>query len=87
MVSIGFYGDDHGRDMWRQRLTPLLTDFDIVDLETDSGMQADIALVWAPPRGVLAKMPNLRGIIMQGQGVDQMMGEDTTPRSVPVRCA
>lgn len=84
MVSIGFYGDDHGRDMWRQRLTPLLSDFDIFDLETDSGMQADIALVWAPPRGVLAKMPHLRGIIMQGQGVDHMMGDDTTPRSVPL---
>jgi glyoxylate/hydroxypyruvate reductase A len=29
-------------------------------------------------------MPNLRGIIMQGQGVDHMMGDDTTPRSVPL---
>ena len=84
MISIGFYGNEDDREMWRHRLTPFLSDFDIVDLETDAGMKADIALVWAPPRGVLAQMPNLRGIIMQGQGVDHMMGDDTTPRSVPL---
>lgn len=84
MISIGFYGNDDDRAMWCQRLTPLLSDFDIVDLESDAGMHADIALVWAPPSGLLAKMPNLRGIIMQGQGVDHMMGDDTTPRSVPL---
>ena len=33
MVSIGFYGNDDGREMWRDRLTPLLSNFDIVDLE------------------------------------------------------
>ena len=84
MVSIGFYGNDDGREMWRDRLTPLLSNFDIVDLESDAGMKADIALVWAPPKGMLAQMPNLQGIIMQGQGVDHMMGDDTTPRSVPL---
>lgn len=84
MISIGFYGNDDDRAMWHQRLRPLLSDFDIVDLESDAGMRADIALVWAPPRGLLAKMPNLRGIIMQGQGVDHMMGDDTTPRTVPL---
>ncbi|MBT6416672.1 glyoxylate/hydroxypyruvate reductase A, partial [Candidatus Puniceispirillum sp.] len=84
MISIGFYGHDDDREMWRQRLTPLLSDFDIINLESDAGMKADIALVWAPPRGALAQMPHLRGIIMQGQGVDHMMGDDTTPRSVPL---
>jgi len=37
MVSIGFYGNDDGREMWRDRLTPLLFNFDIVDVSEQLG--------------------------------------------------
>lgn len=84
MISIGFYGSDTDREVWCHRLAPFLSDVDIVNLESDAGKKADIALVWVPPRGLLAQMPNLRGIILQGQGVDHMMSDATTPRSVPL---
>ena len=67
MTVIGFYGSSK-LDGWRVKLSQYLNDFKIVDLVSAEGEQADIALVWAPPSGQLAKMPNLRGIIMQGQG-------------------
>ena len=83
MTIIGFYGSSNIED-WRIKLSRYLTDFTIVDLVSAQGEAADIALVWAPPAGQLRKMPNLRGIIMQGQGVDHMMADTTVPRDVPL---
>ena len=83
MTTIGFYGSSK-IDGWRTKLGRHLDDFTLVDLMSPEGQLADIALVWAPPEGQLAKMPNLRGIIMQGQGVDYMMRDQTVPRDVPL---
>ena len=83
MTVIGFYGSSK-IEGWRMKLSQYLDDFSIVDLVSVEGEQADIALVWAPPAGQLIKMPNLRGIIMQGQGVDYMMADTTVPRDVPL---
>ena len=83
MTTIGFYGSSK-IDGWRTKLGRHLDDFTLVDLMSPEGQLADIALVWAPPKGELAKMPNLRGIIMQGQGVDYMMRDQTVPRDVPL---
>ena len=83
MTVIGFYGSAK-IEGWRNKLSNYLDDFTVIDLISDEGEKADIALVWAPPAGQLAKMPNLRGIIMQGQGVDYMMADKTVPRDVPL---
>jgi len=83
MTVIGFYGSAK-IEGWRNKLSGYLDDFTVIDLISDEGEKADIALVWAPPAGQLAKMPNLRGIIMQGQGVDYMMADKTVPRYVPL---
>ncbi len=83
MTVIGFYGSAKLED-WRRKLARHLDDFTMVELTSAEGKLADIALVWAPPVGQLAKMPNLRGIIMQGQGVDYMMADATVPRDVPL---
>jgi glyoxylate/hydroxypyruvate reductase A len=65
-------------------LAPHLPTIQFVDLMSDDAMQADIALVWAPPSGRLAALPKLRGIIMQGQGVDHMMADASVPRDIPL---
>jgi len=83
MTVIGFYGSSK-MDGWRAKLGRHLDNFTLVDLMSPEGERADIALVWAPPKGQLAKMPNLRGIIMQGQGVDYMMSDPTVPRYIPL---
>ena len=51
---------------------------------SEEGRLADIALVWAPPPGRLAEMPNLKGIINKGQGVDHVMRDPTVPRQTPL---
>ena len=84
MIRIAFYSAGENWEDWAQRLALHLSSFAFVDLMSDEAMQADIALVWAPPTGRLATLPNLRGIIMQGQGVDHMMADASVPRDIPL---
>ena len=84
MITIAFYSADDSWDDWAQRLEPKLPSIYFVDLMSNGAMQADIALVWAPPPGRLAELPHLRGIIMQGQGVDHMMADASVPRDIPL---
>ena len=69
---------------WQKKLQPYLDGFTLVDLMSEEGRLADIALVWARPPGWLAEMPNLKGIINKGQGVDHVMRDPTVPRQTPL---
>ena len=84
MIRIAFYSAGDSWDDWAQSLAPHLPSIAFVDLMSDDAMQADIALVCAPPPGRLAALPDLRGIIMQGQGVDHMMADASVPRDIPL---
>lgn len=57
-----------------------------VRVHPEIGDPADIryALVWAPPPGLLATLPNLRAIFSLGAGIDHLTQDPTLPRGVPV---
>ena len=84
MITIGFYGAAKDAAMWQRTLAELVTDCQVVDLLSDRGRMCDVALVWAPPPNAFAGLPNLKGIILQGQGVDHMMADPTTPQDIPL---
>ena len=42
------------------------------------------ALVWRPPPGSLAKLPNLKAILVLGAGVDSVLTDPELPAGVPV---
>ena len=52
----------------------------------EAGDLADIevALVWEPPAGLLARLPNLRLVQSLGAGVDHLLADAALPRSVTV---
>lgn len=84
MIRIGFYGNPDDIPGWRESLSSRLPAFEINELLGADGAASDVALVWAPPRNAFAACTKLRGIIMQGQGVDHMMRDDTVPRDIPL---
>ena len=84
MIRIAFYSEFDSWEGWAARLSPLLPATEFVDLMSDDAREADIALVWTPPAGRLAELPYLRGIILQGQGVDHMMADASVPRDIPL---
>lgn len=52
----------------------------------DCGPLEDIryALVWRPEPGLLARLPNLKGILVLGAGVDGLLTDPRLPKSIPV---
>ena len=84
MIRIGFYGNASDIADWEASLATRLPDFEIHELLSEAGAASDVALVWAPPPHAFAKCAGLRGIIMQGQGVDHMMRDSTVPRNIPL---
>ena len=84
MIRIGFYGINGDIAGWETALATRLPDFEINELLSDAGAASDVALVWAPPPHAFANCANLRGIIMQGQGVDHMMRDGSVPRDIPL---
>lgn len=51
--------------------------------EIGDASEIDAALVWQPPRGLLATLPNLKLIVSVGAGVDALLEDPTLP-AVPL---
>lgn len=86
-LIVGYYDDaaDPSRlEAWQARLQPYLPGAKLVPLCSEAGQEAMAVTVWKPPVGQIAKMPNLKGIISLGQGVDHIFRDETIPHSLPV---
>lgn len=79
-VALLFYSQDDDPEAWRQELARRLPDLDF-RLWPDMGDPAEItmALVWLPPPGLLAGLPNLKAVFSLGAGVDAMLRDPGLP--------
>jgi len=70
---------------WSKALAALMPELDI-RISPALGDPADIetALVWKPPPGEMAALPNLKLIINLGAGVDPLLADPTIPPHIPV---
>lgn len=70
---------------WQPRLQALLPG-ETFHRHPDAGDPAavEFAVVWKPPPGLLASLPNLKGILSLGAGVDHILADPTLPPKVPV---
>lgn len=70
---------------WSAALSSLMPDLDIrVSPELGDPAAIETALVWKPPAGEMASLPNLRLIINLGAGVDPLLADPTIPPHIPV---
>jgi len=86
MVSLLFISEWDAKDIWRKRLTSLMPELSFnaySDGDYDPAA-IDVALVWKPPPGVMAGLPNLRLIASLGMGVDHIFADPQLPAGVPV---
>src|SRR4051812_11747310 len=65
---------------WTEELRRQIPDLELRFLP-DFGDPAaiDYALVWLPPPGLLARLPNLKVIFSLGAGVDHLLADPTLP--------
>lgn len=70
---------------WREALTQLMPELKVsVWPEVADKASVDIALVWKPPHGVLAQLPNLKLICGLGMGVDFLFADPELPVQIPI---
>jgi glyoxylate/hydroxypyruvate reductase A len=76
--------DDKGA--WRRRLSALDPALEVRTWPDDVGEAAtiDAALVWKPPAGLLATLPNLKLILSLGMGVDHIFADPKLPPGIPI---
>lgn len=79
-MALLFYGPGDDPVAWRAELTKRLPDLDVrtVDAMGDPA-DIDMAVVWKPPPGLLASLPNLKVIFSLGAGVDGFFADPTFP--------
>jgi glyoxylate/hydroxypyruvate reductase A len=70
---------------WSAALAGLMPELDIrVSPELGDPAEIETALVWRPPAGEMAALPNLKLIINLGAGVDPLLADPTIPPHIPV---
>ncbi|HEX5320557.1 MAG TPA: hypothetical protein VFW46_15445 [Stellaceae bacterium] len=70
---------------WSAALSALMPELDIrVSPELGDPAGIETALVWKPPPGEMAALPNLKLIINLGAGVDPLLADPTIPPHIPV---
>jgi len=84
-MAIFFHWTQATEDIWRAAFSQLNagSDFRSVDALGDLS-EIEYAVVWAPPKGLLAQFPNLRYIFSIGAGVTHITLDPDWPSHVPI---
>lgn len=80
-LAVLFLSEADPVDAWREALLAEMPDLDFRAWPDEVGDPADIdiAMVWRPPPGELARYPNLKAILSLGAGIDSMIADPTLP--------
>lgn len=80
-MAVLFLSEADPVDDWRDALLAEMPDLDFRAWPDEVGDPADIdvAMVWQPPPGELARYPNLEAILSLGAGIDSMIADPTLP--------
>ena len=82
-----FQSNDDRPDTWGTALKSYRPGLEVrVWPEAGDLAEIDYALVWKPPRGLLATFPNLKVIFSLGAGIDHLASDPELPMDIPT-CA
>ncbi|MGH6720095.1 MAG: 2-hydroxyacid dehydrogenase [Alphaproteobacteria bacterium] len=72
-------------DVWRREVAKHLPGEELRSWpDVGDVREIDAALVWKPPHGALATLPNLKLIASLGAGVEQLLADPALPKGVPI---
>jgi glyoxylate/hydroxypyruvate reductase A len=84
-MALLFYAEGEAPKIWSAALTAEIPDLDLRFWpEAGDPDDIEIALVWQPPRAMLATFPNLRAILSLGAGVEHILRDPELPKGVPI---
>ncbi len=84
-MTLLFYSDTDAPGPWRDAFALELPELEF-RVWPDVGELARVtyALVWRPPSGLLASLPNLKAILSLGAGVDHVLLDSCLPDGIPI---
>ncbi|HLT02350.1 MAG TPA: glyoxylate/hydroxypyruvate reductase A [Geminicoccaceae bacterium] len=83
-MALLFLSPDDPAEAWRAELQARMPELDVrIWPKVGDPAQIDVALVWRPPPGELARYPNLRAILSLGAGIDGLIADPDLP-DVPI---
>ena len=83
-MALMFLSADDPPKAWREAVCAAIPDLDFrIWPEVGDPAEIDVALVWQPPPGELARYPNLRAILSLGAGIDGLLAQPGLP-DVPI---
>ncbi|HTV89087.1 MAG TPA: glyoxylate/hydroxypyruvate reductase A [Stellaceae bacterium] len=84
-MAILFSSTVDSATRWRSEIERLMPEREFrIWPEIGDPAAIDYAIVWRPPRGLLASLPKLQLILSLGAGVDHLLSDPQLPRGVPV---
>lgn len=84
-MALLFISSTDDPDAWLSTLAAELPDLEMrVWPQMGDAGTIRYALVWNPPRGLLASLPNLKAVLSLGAGVDALLADPTLPPDLPV---
>jgi glyoxylate/hydroxypyruvate reductase A len=83
-MALLFLSPDDPADLWRAELQARIPGLDVrIWPDTGDPAEIDVALVWRPPPGELARYPNLKAILSLAAGIDGLIADTELP-DVPI---
>ncbi len=83
-MALMFLSPDDPAELWRDELLARMPGLEIrIWPEVGDPAAIDLALVWRPPPGELARYPNLKAILSLGAGIEGLIADPTVP-DVPI---
>ena len=76
-IYIVYHSVDHKIEFWQDALNPLMPGIKLVTADQPEAQNAEVMITWNPPEGMIASLPNLKGVISLAQGVDHVLNGKT----------
>jgi glyoxylate/hydroxypyruvate reductase len=78
--------DPERRAWWKETMSNLLPEMEVFLWDEDSYCKEEInyAIVWTPPHGGLARLPNLECVFSVGAGVSHITDDPSYPWHIPI---
>jgi glyoxylate/hydroxypyruvate reductase len=83
-MALMFLSPDDPAELWRDELRARMPELEVrLWPEVGDPAEIEVALVWRPPPGELARYPNLKAILSLGAGIEGLIADPTLPE-VPI---
>lgn len=79
IIDIVYFSNDDAMAYWQDALAKINPALRLVAPDSADASQAEVMITWNPPEGMIAGLPNLKGVISLAQGVDHILKDKSFP--------